>query len=442
MEVSQATLGMLLILGAAVALVPALNYLAGAVKDGDWDWSSWLIVLLASAPSLGKVIGELTAPSQRVVSFTTGESKYLEAPIVSQMSAYLTAAAVLVSAVLAAHFLIKRGRVSKAVLAALALWLWAAGATYASGYPWPVLQGVALGAALLAASAARNPRAVCAAVAAVGLTAALTSAVTVLVQPLTAASVCRTDKCGVLGWLMTGSLGNENELGLLMAAAIPFLAIYPRGRGGWFLAWYLAAMVAATGSRTATFAAAVTLVAALAFRPKVEQPRPTRLMTLTAAGLLALGLALPFAGLPPGEFSGRGLIWQLSRDFTSHGPVWGLGTQHWRMNAFDPGAGYSMHNQLFDVVYITGWGGLALFLIMLWSMVRNSGAAGRPALLLLIIGAAGMGLLERPWSIGQLDWLSFTYVAAVMLAVTARERAEGGGDDLAAITAPVTVSRR
>ncbi len=421
------TASLVLLAAAVVGAWAAAIVILRGLREGLFDASAVLILAVGLAPSAGKIVTEITSPGFRYISEGTGRSVFVQSALVGRVTSGLLVTLLVLAAFIILHRVLAAHTLQVPAGWALVLLTLATVSTALSGYEPPWLTAATLGSALALAGTTPNPRGLCFGVTLLMVFVTLTSVVTVLIRPETALTSCRADKCGPLGWLIPGSLANENELALLLAAGLPFILIASRSRADWILALYLGGMAASTGSRTAGFAAGLTLVVALLFRPRLterghhRQARPSRRLGAVVMALAVAGYALPAFVQSPYAYSGRARIWGDGLTFIESARWLGLGTEHWRAHTFDSAASYSMHNQLLDVRYIAGFVGLALFAGLVRSLLLEP--HGRPAILLILANVAAMGTLERPWSIGHLDWLSFAYVGAVAVASGQRKDA-------------------
>ena len=300
--------------------------------------------------------------------------------------------------------------------AVLAVFLWCAtvlGAVRAGDSPFR-LQNVALVAVLLAAVVTVRDESVPSAVAVCVLVIAAVSAGLGALRPDQAFRPC-VGKCYLSSELLTGVFANENALGIALAMCIPFVWMAFAGWRAWYACALIFAVLLATGSRTGEVAAAITIVALAVSRARLSRAdsKPWALVGSVAISS-AVGLVIPFLALAPADFTGRAKIWSIARE---HLNVWlGSGPFRWNLLRGEigqiPAAGtYSVHNQWLDVLFQAGLVGLLLFGGLLVAMCLRSRLALSLAVMLPL---TVIGITERPWSPSQVDWLSFTYVAALL----------------------------
>ena len=171
--------------------------------------------------------------------------------------------ALLLVAALAVVLLVKRVTsprvpVCAAGLFAIALWALAHLSSGIHGEPLLSPRGAVLLACLIAATVLPRGRGAALGAGIFGVTLAIGSgALAVFRYDVAFVTPCE-GACGGLGF--SGLLPNENLLGVVLVACIPFAYLGFRGRARAWFAVYLAGMAIATGSQTAIVAAAVTLI--------------------------------------------------------------------------------------------------------------------------------------------------------------------------------------
>jgi O-antigen ligase len=305
-------------------------------------------------------------------------------------------------------------------------------------------------ALLLAISVAQPGRPAYLGAAGVCLAYAFLSCVQAAVHPTYAFRTCRFDKCGPGGALYTGALSNENVLGLIMALSIPFVWLALRGRDRIVVLGYVAVIVALTGSRTAQIAAVAALLALVILRPTQETsggpgPGPVRQVRsiVIVTSLAVLGILLPL--VPWTAASGLGdrtYFWRVALDGIRESPLLGKGGSAWprlyELGEIPISASYSPHNQWLDILYASGFAGLALFVVLLGHLLlRDARLITTSAMILVPILTASA--LERPWSFAINDGLTFTLLAALLCA---SEPAFRWSQRDAALPSPVGASGR
>lgn len=238
------------------------------------------------------------------------------------------------------------------------------------------------------------------------------SAVGAILQPDFAAPPCDDRKCGVLGTFYVGVADNQNTFGLMMAFAVPVF-YFGLTRYGLFFGFLATFFAFASGARTAAIAAAATLLIVVVVHREAKSGFGLgRFLASTAAvGAVLAALAVAVIELPPGTFSDRARLWELARSMVDESWLIGHGPDLWRslveVGLIPLAAGYSTHNQFMETLFVTGVTGLAIMLIVVVLVISgNSRNFGAFALLMLPVAIASV--TERPWSLGAIDWSSWT----------------------------------
>lgn len=303
--------------------------------------------------------------------------------------------------------------------------------TIASAYQgFPLVAGRSLGyllAVVAIALAPRNLETLRGAAHAVGLLVAL-SALVSLVDPVAASGICDARKCGALGGLYNGVSFSFNEFGMLMAVAGPILYF---GLSKYKITFVLASAFLgfASGSRSSQLAIAVTLMLLFVHHQSSRNGRKawTALPVTAAAIALACSVALPLIGLPNEQFTGRVRLWNIGLQEFTESPVIGHGSELWstfqQTGLIARASAYSTHNQFIDLLFVSGLAGLALYMLATWNVARhNKGNMARLAV--LVVPALILGSTERPWSLGDPDWMSWSFL--VVLATAFPVQTAGG----------------
>lgn len=236
-----------------------------------------------------------------------------------------------------------------------------------------------------------------------------------LVATASVAATCGLRKCGVLGFLFSGIGDNNNAFGLLAAMAIPVLYFGLRKHQLLF-ATAAAALALSSGSRTAAIAAAAGLAFCAAHKGARLRTPALRLGAAAAAGLGVGVVVLPLLPLNPGAFTGRVALWRTAFDEMAQQPFLGHGGEFWReqvnFRVIAHAAGYSTHNQFVESYFVAGIFGTVLLVAALIIVFRtNRGHSGEVSILLVPILVCA--LTERPWSLGAIDWLSWSLVVVL-----------------------------
>ncbi|MGF1431194.1 hypothetical protein [Kitasatospora sp. LaBMicrA B282] len=468
---SPQTAALVLGITALLALIPMLVAVVRARRARDWTMTTTLVLAVGLAGSLPTVAAGFATGQQPVVTDVFGNPE-VGLPAGAYRVDQAVNAVLLVGSIafLVLRCVSGRARLNIAPLIAAGLCLELAVADGLNGHQLFASRQVVLILVLLAAAVATPGRPALLGAAMTGLLLVVLSGVQALLVGAGAFRDCRSDKCGVLGVLYTGVFSNENTFGLLVALSVPFIWLGLRGRSRGLLAGYAALVVLATGSRQSIAAAGVALLLVVLLRPRLPEeerrrpgePAPRRLPPTVPRGpveppgpalepsrsalgpsrpaggpaLLAVGavigaavvgVVLPFLPLNPNALSQRAYFWQLARQQLPGSPLYGFGAKAWsdlyQIGEIPVALTYSTHNQWLDVLYAGGAIGLGIFLLLLGYLLLRGGLAGVAPAACVLAPVLVACCLERPWSFGVNDWLSFTLVAAALLPVAVRRPA-------------------
>lgn len=227
---------------------------------------------------------------------------------------------------------------------------------------------------------------------------------------------CGSRKCGAFGILYTGVADNSNAFGLLMALAVP-VVYFGLGRNRWLFTIVATSLALASGSRTAQIAAliGVLLVAVAGQR---RSPGRRRFAATTALLAAASVIALPLLNLPDSAFTGRAYLWRMALSEFRRQPLTGYGADYWASNVTNQviagAAGYATHNQLTETLLVSGVLGLLATLGVVAAVVANNRADGT-VLAIVATSVLICGTLERPWSLGGVDWMAWSIFVTLSL---------------------------
>jgi O-antigen ligase len=430
-----------LVLGitALAAVIPVLVALRRARVLGDWDLTATLVFAVGVTASLPTILSGLASTHPVTldafgnvqVGLSSGAYRVDQAG-----NAALLAGSVVFFAL---RCFSGRACFNVAPLIAAGLCLVTAASDALNGHQIFASRQIVLLAVLLAAAVARPGRSAFLGAAATGLLLAVLGGVRALLNADSVFRECRSDKCGVFGVLYAGVFPNENTFGLVLALSIVSIWIALRGRLRLVLACYVASVVLVTGSRQAIATAAAAMLFLLVLRPRLPEPwvtdnddaKPSRsgkgLAALGGVLLIAAGgLVLPLLKLGPGALSQREAFWTVAREQLPASPIYGFGAKAWadlyQVGQIPVALTYSVHNQWLDLLYAGGIIGLVLFLGLLGYLLLRGGSAGLALACCVIAPVLVASFLERPWSFGISDWLTFTLVAATLLPVTTQRR--------------------
>ncbi len=220
----------------------------------------------------------------------------------------------------------------------------------------------------------------------------------------------------------TGVLPNENLLGIALTASIPFAYLGFRGRARFWLCLYLAAMAAATGSRTAGAGAIISLAALLIVRPRLDADRPAPGRTAVAwavlAGAVGGSIYVVRHHWSPTALTTRPELWGVAWHYIHRSPWFGYGPEKWatlysQFSEIPVAAQRTSHNQWTDILFVSGGVGAALFIAMAAAAILTAGRA-RSGVILSLATILMIGTTEGAWTIGTLDLLSFSLVAFIL----------------------------
>ena len=159
-----------------------------------------------------------------------------------------------------------------------------------------------------------------------------------------------------------------------------------------------------------------------------------------------VGFVLPFLTLDPHSLTTRPYYWDLARQQLSTSPVYGFGAKAWEglyaAGQIPVALSHSLQNQWMDLMYAGGIVALAVFIFLVGYVLLRGGAGNFLVAACLIVPVLAASTLERPWSFGINDSLTFTLVAATLIPV-ARRREPSAGPPATAQEPPLaSLSRR
>jgi hypothetical protein len=424
-------------LGALAALFALYRGLQQVHREGLLNRSALIVVVVGVATNLGTVAsGMLGAGMRAQDSRGTPYVIYPAWKDVLEEWSSRGATAVLLFIALAAI----PQRASRAALCILALMLFAV-ATLAG-----LLEGDALTsgpqlllfAALAAAWLSGGGRGAVAGAASIGALLSILSGMFALLQGDTVSLPCAVGgKCGPLGLIYAGVMGHANGLALALALSLPFVWLAFSGGARLVLVVQMSLMIWATGSRTGTGAVLVVLVFLAVFRPSLatsnSRPRGRFALLILLPVLLAASLITLFPWAPS-AFTGRAYLWQLAQRRAGGGDlILGRGPFDWASLNKSTGeinlaATYSVHNQFLDVLYVAGGIGLTLFVVLIYMLFRKAGVRNWASLVAVLLPVFWLGITERAWSVGRADWLTFSFVATLLMFAT-RDRSSYARSD-------------
>ncbi len=409
---------------ALALMVPAFKRARAA---GDLDSSALLTLSLAWLVSLPIVIVVI---SGGLVRRMDASKELVPIPPGWYSSALHLCLAMVIglAAVLVMKRMISEGRnlpLNSAGLFAIVLWLVAHLASSLQGEPFLTLDGAVLLACLVAATMLPRGRGSCVGIGFFGVTLAIASTIMAAVSFHTASVPCRHE-C-ILGASLTGVLPNENLLGTSIVATLPFAYLGFRGRERGWLVGYLAAVAIASGSRGALLTAVVTVILLLIVRPALDADRPRPLRNAFAAlvlsgALLASAYVVLHNWGAANSLTTRPQLWSVAKSYIGESPAFGYGPYKWETLYTDTGeipeaALHSTHNQWIEVLFTAGIAGAVLLIAFMVAALRSAKYA-LPAVLTTLATLLLVGVSERIWSIGVVDFASFSLVGFILLGPT------------------------
>jgi O-Antigen ligase len=410
-----------------IALTFSVMSLNASRRAKDLTFTFWLLFAVVIVANITALISQFTGG--RTIVTTVGDSYVaVLSPAAQQVSSFTLPAMAMLSGLYVLTRL-RRGMTINSVAIVFALLL-LIGAIAGAMHGFPLISRVRLtlimpALALIVAPPGRDG--LRGAASAISLLVGL-SALLALIAPDQAADKCDPRKCGLFGQLFNGVAFNFNGFGLLVALSIPILYFGLR-RFGMFFVLLAVTLVLASGSRTAQLASLVTVVLVLFYERARRTRRPANpvLPVLVCAISFAAAAALPFAGLDQNEFTGRVGLWDLALSRLSDTWLVGNGPDAWASltgtGVISVVSAYSTHNQVVEVLFISGAIGLVVFTLMGCLVVaRNKTRLAELAIIMAPILIASS--TERPWTLGIADWVSWSVLLMLTVQFPARENDE------------------
>jgi O-antigen ligase len=209
---------------------------------------------------------------------------------------------------------------------------------------------------------------------------------------------------------------NENALSLALVAGLPFVLIAAREvRSLNYAAALTCLSIAVAGSRTGQIALVACLITYWVWRSKLTTQLKNAVMGLVCVAGLSLQVLVPIVA-SSGTLTNRPALWRFALNNVEESPWVGKGWNALEQLFRDNGAiagtsAYSAHNQIIDILLVSGILGLVFFLSLLLVAIFVYPRIDS-AILLLLSSSLWLGILERPWNVGYLDWLSWSAVAS------------------------------
>jgi hypothetical protein len=418
--VSHGTIAALFAAAAVVALALLVPVCRNAFAAHDLDTSAVLAFATATFFSLSSVVVAVTGQLQRIPDafgdLTTIDPSWFHR--VDQASILLLVA--VIGLTLWRQVSAGPLTVHAAGVIAIALWAIANLSAGLQGGRLVTARGVVLLLCLVAATILPRGRGAAFGVGVFGVLLAAAGGILSLFRYDVAFVVPCHGACSPPGF--TGVLPNENLLGIALTASIPFAYLGFRGRSRVWLCVYLAAMAAATGSRTAAGGAFISLAALLIVRPRLDAVRRASARALVAwavlAGAVTSSVYVVRHHWSPTALTTRPELWGVAWHYIRRSPWFGYGPEKWaslysQFSEIPVAAQRTTHNQWTDLLFVSGGIGAALFVTMVAAAILTAGHA-RSGVVLIIATILMIGTTEGAWTIGTLDLLSFSLVAFIL----------------------------
>jgi len=241
---------------------------------------------------------------------------------------------------------------------------------------------------------------------------------------------CDQFKCGLFDSIFTGPFSSENYLAQVATIAILFVTVRGTSRQRPFVILLGATVLLAATSRTAAISLGIALVLGFALSRPARSARTHLAFWLVASGALASVLIVSNAS--PADYSNRGGIWRRTLA-TTQGNEWlGAGISRWsawQQSGLLPPSNFP-HNQLILIYFSAGVVGCAVYLIVLWRLLRtltsnpNVALAATTMISYLLVS----GITEVMWNPATIDGHCFV-ILAVLILNTVAPPALGEGDE-------------
>ncbi|MET7474056.1 O-antigen ligase family protein [Streptomyces sp. NPDC005648] len=434
---SQAQYTSVLIIGilGLLALFPWAVAFHRAHVFRDWDLTATLVLVvgvLANTEAAAYIIGsgrkERLDPQGRTV---IGFPDWVNRIDMVANGLILVACALFVLY----RLLMARARINTAPLIAVMIVLALGASDGLHGQPLWAPRQLTLLMALFAAAVGRPGRSAFLGGAAVAMVYTVISGVEALVAPTSVVRPCRADNaCNVLGIHYAGVFSNENIFALLLLVCVPFAWLGLRGGVRIVLSCYLAFLALVTGSVLAGTAAVVTVILLVLLRPKLADEELPGTPPVTPAhrfigmsavlSAVAIGVVVPLRHADFGDLRLRAAIWDMAKEEWTRSPLLGYGGKAWsakyEQGAIPAAVSPSLHNEWIDVLYAGGLVGVFLFAVLLVYLLFRDGPRRLPAAACVLLPVLLGSVLERPWSFGISNSLTFALLATTLMPIGAR----------------------
>lgn len=240
---------------------------------------------------------------------------------------------------------------------------------------------------------------------------------------------CRPEKCSPVGRLYVGIFASENGMAIFFSFALALTIFSGRDRYRWIRAMALAAMLLATGSRTAVLCLLLVFGASRVLGRFVRKDAaghlrlPLATSVSVAAGLVFVSGALLLTATES-SLSGRGRTWTAGLKAAPIDSLVGRGSSQWVvLQELGELPHHFPHSEVLHLHFSGGWIATILWAAFIGSMLhRATGSTIQdvtnrlvPALLLAVFG-----LTEVIWNPATVDALTVLVVTALLLNATNR----------------------
>jgi O-antigen ligase len=173
-------------------------------------------------------------------------------------------------------------------------------------------------------------------------------------------------------------------------------------------------------------AAGISVILVLLLRPELEEAGG--IARAAIAGLFLVAVVIGSAAIVlkhwgPTALSDRGQLWSVASHYISRSAWVGYGPDRWSTlyaSGQIPLSGQrSAHNLWMDVLFASGWIGVLLLVAMVSAMLRSAGR-GRLCVIIALTTILVLGTAEGTWQVGNLDSMSFSLLALILMGATGR----------------------
>jgi len=208
---------------------------------------------------------------------------------------------------------------------------------------------------------------------------------------------CGIDKCSLFGFVLTPFGEQSNLTSIIYALIFPYLAFFLKNRQFVWATFFFMISATISGGRTGLFAIIGLAVVRLLTHSKSSAKRKL-FFSLLSVGIFLVSLIPVFKSYPNESFTGRGLLWNISREQIASNVFFGSGPSFWvrlpeisSLTAF-----YSSHNLWLELSVSTGVVATLCFGIALVSKCWVGIKENQKILLYVIYAFLLCGTFESP----------------------------------------------